>query len=804
MLQAGQQLSARFTVLRHLGTGGHGSVWLARDAQRPDEPVAVKVLHAGLARDPVWFAAWQASCERAGELRHPGVLRIDGVHRSSAHAWLAMEYAPGGDLTSLRGRPWVQVLSVLVPVADALAYAHARGVVHRDVKAANVLLAADGTPRLTDFAAPVPEPAAGAAIDPGRWPGSPYNTSPQQLDGAPATPADDVYAFGAMLYELLSGYPPLYPDITPARVRGERPASLATRCAAPAAVVQLVHRCLEKRVEDRPADMRAVRQALAAALEQEANGSGKDDRSGPGKGSGRIDEPTSMNVPESTEPPKIVPPTERGAGLRGEWRRTPVEQRSEETRRWQGFRRGLLVAATVFALGGLIFVFFALPRWVPPPQTVSQDSDSAAADAAAAPEPEEKVDLAALAQARLQAEQQRSDLDPRFVRLRERAAEEWGGEQFRAARNELSAGDERFAGRDYFAAVEHYSRAEPLISALEARMGEVVEERLAAGARALEAGDSAQAQAAFELVTRIEPDNKVAAQGLKRAQTLDEVRALIAQGERLEQDGDARAAADTYRKALALDAQSAPASEGLARANAQIAQDAFAGAMARGFAALSQGDYARAREAFQAANKLRPGAGEVTQALKQVEQEERTKTIAAKLATAGEHESAERWAAALAEYRGVLKLDETVAAAREGVQRVTPRAQLNEQLELYVTQPERLFSAPVRQAAREALARAAQVPNPGPLLQRQVATVSDWLARAETPVRVALQSDNLTQVTIHRVGALGAFQQRSLELAPGRYTVVGTRAGYRDVRREITVMPGESLPPIVIRCEEQI
>ena len=79
-----------------------------------------------------------------------------------------------------------------------------------------------------------------------------------------------------------------------------------------------------------------------------------------------------------------------------------------------------------------------------------------------------------------------------------------------------------------------------------------------------------------------------------------------------------------------------------------------------------------------------------------------------------------------------------------------------------------------------------------------------YVARADVPVPVSLQSDNITQVTIYRVGALGAFEQRSLELVPGSYTVVGTRPGYRDVRREISVMPGAAPAPIVIRCEDKI
>jgi hypothetical protein len=90
------------------------------------------------------------------------------------------------------------------------------------------------------------------------------------------------------------------------------------------------------------------------------------------------------------------------------------------------------------------------------------------------------------------------------------------------------------------------------------------------------------------------------------------------------------------------------------------------------------------------------------------------------------------------------------------------------------------------------------------VLKNQIAKLDDWLVRADQPVQVAFESDNATHVTIYKVGELGVFAQRSLELRPGSYTVVGTRPGYRDVRRQINVTPGAPLDPIVIRCEDRI
>jgi hypothetical protein len=129
---------------------------------------------------------------------------------------------------------------------------------------------------------------------------------------------------------------------------------------------------------------------------------------------------------------------------------------------------------------------------------------------------------------------------------------------------------------------------------------------------------------------------------------------------------------------------------------------------------------------------------------------------------------------------------------------------LDAELVSVIDRPERLFSSEVRGAARASLQRARAVQSPGPVLRDQVETVERLLAAAETPLRVALASDNVTEVTIYRVGRLGSFDRKDVELLPGRYTVVGQRAGFRDVRREITLVPGREAPTVEIRCEEPI
>lgn len=790
MWESGQALSSRFVLIERLGEGGGGEVWSAEDRER-GERVALKILWAALARNDAAIAALERECARVRSLDHPNILRVDGVYRAAYGVWLAMEYAAGGDLRHTRGRGVAEIVRKVHPIAAALAYAHGAGLVHRDVKPANVLLSDEGAPKLADFGMAL-EPAAFAAADAGR--GSLYTMSPQQRDGEAAHASDDVYGLGALLYELLQGYPPFYPDASRERIRHEQsPLPRST----PAWLMQLVMHMLAKRRDERP-DMRAVERELAIKLAMKPEGAFEE-----APLSNMSNEATLHHQePVRIEPPSVRPPSVHGEPLRGEWRRG-ADAASDPHARRRTIKRVLGAAGIASALAGLAVVFLLLPRVVEQTEP-ARYVHAASTVAPETPVEKEEVDFAALARAKQEADERRAPLAERLQKLTERAAHRWGAVDYQAATEKLAAGDAAYEQREYVAALEQLAAVEPLLIALEQRAGAALKEQLQAGAEALAAGRSADAKAAFELAAKIEPANAIAAQGLKRAATLDEVLSLVASAVELEQSGDMNGAIANFRKALALDAQAPRAADGVARIEARLAGDAFASAMARGYAALASANYTAARTQFEAAREIRPQAPEIAQALRQIDQEQRTGVIATRLEQAQVHESAERWAEALKNYRDVLELDSTVAAASEGVARTTPRASLNEQLELYLTQPERLFSQPVRAAARDTLARAGAIASPGPLLEKQTATLADWVARADVPVPIAIESDNVTQVTIYRVGDLGVFGQRSLELVPGSYTVVGTRPGYRDVRRQINVTPGAPLEPIVIRCEDRI
>jgi len=226
--------------------------------------------------------------------------------------------------------------------------------------------------------------------------------------------------------------------------------------------------------------------------------------------------------------------------------------------------------------------------------------------------------------------------------------------------------------------------------------------------------------------------------------------------------------------------------------------------MAAGYAAMAQGDYSRARSAFEAAARVRPGDANARAALDQLGAEERLQKVVAIQDRARSLEAQEQWAAAAEEYSAALAIDETLTGARKGLERSRARAELHGRLETEIGRAERFNDDKIWRAANAVLTRARGIESPGPVLSRQAAELARLLEIAATPVPVQFQSDNLTDVVIYKVGRLGTFSTRTLDLRPGIYVAVGSRDGYRDVRRDFRVAADGATPPVVLRCEEPI
>src|SRR5690242_8595521 len=199
----------RYRPLRPLGSGGTGSVWLARDEQNGLD-VALKIVP----REGKAQARAEREAEAASRLRHPSCQRAYGFGRDSQHVYIAYEYTPGRTFReALRARELddAQSIEAAAQMLEGLAHAHTRGIVHRDVKPSNVLLAeGEGVSvRLLDFGL-ARLPQAETLTGTGDVPGTLAYIAPERLVGSPATAAADVWSVGVLLWEALAGRHPFW------------------------------------------------------------------------------------------------------------------------------------------------------------------------------------------------------------------------------------------------------------------------------------------------------------------------------------------------------------------------------------------------------------------------------------------------------------------------------------------------------------------------------------------------------------------------------------------------------------------
>ena len=272
-LQPGQKVGAgRFVLVQPLGRGGMGEVWLAQD-ERLGEPVALKFLPPEVRADPAALDDLRRETARSHRLTHPNIVRIHDLHEEPGGlAFIAMEYVDGPTLAGLRleqpGRvlSWEFLCPLVQQLCAALDYAHGEKVIHRDLKPANVMVDSKGRLKLADFgiAATVSDSVSRVSGRLGTSGTLPY-MSPQQLAGKHPQTADDIYALGATLYELLTSKPPFYTGDITHQVLRETPEPLPERLAAleinnevPPDVAAIVMACLAKETAQRPQSARAV------------------------------------------------------------------------------------------------------------------------------------------------------------------------------------------------------------------------------------------------------------------------------------------------------------------------------------------------------------------------------------------------------------------------------------------------------------------------------------------------------------------------------------------------------------------
>lgn len=389
-------------------------------------------------------------------------------------------------------------------------------------------------------------------------------------------------------------------------------------------------------------------------------------------------------------------------------------------------------------------------------------------------------------------------------RLSDLGVDVWATEDWERYRQLSDEGDNTFLANDFRAAVADYTAVTELGLSLVARAADAVESSLAAAESALVAGNADLARRQFDIVLAIEPDHAAALAGRARAERLPDVLAHLQQAEEERARGELESALASYRAALAIDSQWEAASVGVAEVNRVLRDAEFERLLSAGFAALASEDFAEARERFEGALALRPSSREAQEGIAQADEGVKLDKIQLAEARALAFERRELWDQAIALYRSVLESDPTLVFAQAGLERANVRAGLDAKMRNLIDNPTLLLTDTVLTDARALLAAAGAEEPKGAVLEGQIASLGRLVEVASAPIAVTLTSDQITNVTLYRVGALGAFAARDVELRPGTYTVIGSRDGYRDVRQTFTVRPGRNLPPISVVCLEPI
>ncbi len=470
-------------------------------------------------------------------------------------------------------------------------------------------------------------------------------------------------------------------------------------------------------------------------------------------------------------------------------------------------------------LAGLVALALIVVFWLPgrfggevvtsPPEDVAgsaNNSPSTVTPAKAKPATEEASPWSDAQLAKLRKEAQDTLailLDVQFE-LQEMGVDQWAGETFEAAKALAALGDLQYRDREFVEAKASYEQALSSMESLAESAPQALQKQLELARQAIEDGEQSSAFAALDIAALIDPASTVLATLKHRTETLAHLLPLMSQAREAEESGDLASAETLLQQATALDPQHRNAKAELDRVTAAHTLAQFNGAMSEGYGALDEGQFSRARTAFRQAGKLSPGSAEVSSALADLEAAETAWRLSSLQNIGQKQEQSEQWQQAVTTFEKALAIDSSLVFAQQGLKRSKSRAQLDKQFNVAIDTPQRLSDKAVAEATARLLRQASTISPRGPVLAKQLATLETLLEQAGAQIQLTLRSDGQTEVTLRRVSRLGQFQQKVLTLRPGSYTVIGSRNGYRDIRRSFTLHHDSVAFDIEIVCTEEI
>ena len=302
----GTVLSGRYRLEAKLGSGGMSTVYLARDTTL-DRPVAVKVMHREMSEQADQLERFRQEARAVAKLSHPNVVSVIDAGEDGGYPYIVFEYVEGETLKARINRlgplDMQEALAYAIEIARGLTVAHARKMVHRDIKPQNVMIDAEGRAKLTDFGISRQLEQDGMTAT-GRVLGTTDYVAPEQAMGRGADQRSDIYSLGVVLYEMFTGEVPFAADsqvgVAMKHVNEELPDVQALRPELSAASALVVERATAKDPAKRYADIGEMIDDLSTALEVEAARAGS-------------------TTGEATSVLEAVPPAKRKLSTRARW-----------------------------------------------------------------------------------------------------------------------------------------------------------------------------------------------------------------------------------------------------------------------------------------------------------------------------------------------------------------------------------------------------------------------------------------------------------------------------------------------------
>ncbi len=360
MVEPNTIIDGRYRVLSRLGSGGMADVYLAED-QLLGRSLAVKVLHHHFAEDQEFVERFRREASSAAGLSHPNIVAIFDRGEWDGTYYIAMEYVPGRSLKELVREQGpldpVVAIDIVTQILQAARFAHARGVIHRDLKPHNVILDEEGRARVTDFG--IAQAGASDMTMTGSIMGTAQYLSPEQAQGHVVSAASDLYAVGVILYELLTGAVPFDGDTAVAiafkQVSAQPPAPSAANPGVPPMLDEIVLRALAKDPAARYASAEQFIAALSVARERLPAGAvtaifATQPPAGDGTATHVVPAGTALST--GVPPAALLLPPDSGG---------PPEEEDEQAAKRRRNLRLALAAAVVAAIVALVLVL-ALTR----------------------------------------------------------------------------------------------------------------------------------------------------------------------------------------------------------------------------------------------------------------------------------------------------------------------------------------------------------------------------------------------------------------------------------------------------------